>query len=104
MSVRLKKPLILFLGLTLLLTGIFFLFPINLFDGKIIEQRGLQEIVHERPLSLSYFIGLGYDQEDMEYIKDFYLTGKGYAMAFIFTLGFPFLLAYRVYLKQNATQ
>ncbi len=85
----------------LLLLAIFFLFPINLFDGVIIEKRGIQEFVHERPLSLSYFIGIGYDQEDMEFIKDFYLTGKGYVMAFIFTVGIPFLLAYRVYLKQK---
>ena len=102
MKQELRKPLILFFGAALLLAAIFFLFPINLFDGVIIEQRGLQEIVHERPLSLSYFIGIGYDSEDMEFIKDFYLTGKGIAMTFIFILGFPALLAYRFYLKEKS--
>lgn len=102
MNSTMKKPVIIFLGSMLLLLAIFFLFPINLFDGVIIEQRGIQEFVHERPLSLSYFIGVGYDQKDMEFIKDFYLTGKGYAMAFIFTVGIPFLLAYRIYLKQKS--
>ena len=82
-----------------MLLAVFFLLPINLFDGVIIEKHGLQEIVHERPLSLSYFIGIGYDPKDMEYIEDLYLTGKGIAMAFIFILGLPSLLAYRVYLK-----
>lgn len=99
MKPELRKPLIVFFGVTLLLLGIFFLLPINLFDGVIIEQRGLQEIAHERPLSLSYFIGIGYDPDDMEYIKDFYLTGKGLMMAFIFIVGIPGLLAYRFYLK-----
>jgi hypothetical protein len=98
----LKKPVIIFLGSTILLLVIFFLFPINLFDGVIVEQRGIQEFVHERPLSLSYFIGIGYDPEDMEFVKDFYLTGKGYFMAFIFTIGLPLLLAYRIYLKQKS--
>jgi hypothetical protein len=102
MNSMLKKPVIIFLGSTLLLLVIFFLFPINLFDGVIVEQRGIQEFVHERPLSLSYFIGIGYDPEDMEFVKDFYLTGKGYFMAFIFTIGLPLLLAYRIYLKQKS--
>lgn len=103
MKTELKKPLIIFVGLTIVLLAVFFLLPINLFDGVIIEKRGLQEIVHERPLSLSYFIGMGYDPDDMEFVQDFYLTGKGYAMAFIFILGFPLLLAYRIYLKQKSS-
>lgn len=99
MSSKLKKPLIIYFAVTIVLLLIFFLLPINLFDGIIIEQRGLQEIVHERPLSLSYFIGIGYDPEDMEFIKDFYLTAKGWAMVFVFLVGIPFLIAYRAYLR-----
>lgn len=102
MKPELRKPLILFVGVAFILAAVFFLFPINLFDGVIIEKRGLQEIVHERPISLSYFIGMGYDPEDMEFIQDFYLTGKGITMALIFILGIPALLAYRVYLKQKS--
>jgi hypothetical protein len=94
-----QKALVVFIGLSLVLAGTFFLFPINLFDGVIIEKHGLQTIVHERNLSLSYFIGLGYDPEDLEFIEDFYLTLKGKMMAFIFIFGFPALLAYRVLLK-----
>ena len=52
-------------------------------------------------LSLSYFIGLGYDESEMVYVKDFYLTTKGIFMAVIFIIGFPALLAFRLYLKRD---
>ena len=37
----------------------------------------------EVPLSLSYFIGLGYDTKDLEamQVTNFYLTTKGYILA-----------------------
>ncbi len=93
------KVWIIFFGGSLLLSVILFLFPINIFDGEIIVENGIQKIVLERPLSLSYFIGLGYDQDDMVGITDFYLTTKGKVMAFLFIFGFPALLAYRSYLQ-----
>jgi hypothetical protein len=99
MSSSIKKSLIIFAVGSILLACVFFLFPINLFDGVIIEQRGIQTITHERPLSLSYFIGLGYEESDMIGIKDFYLKPKGILMAFLFIFGFPAILAYRSYLK-----
>jgi hypothetical protein len=99
MSSSIKKSLIIFAVGSILLACVFFLFPINLFDGVIIEQRGIQTITHERPLSLSYFIGLGYLESDMIGIKDFYLKPKGMLMAFLFIFGFPSILAYRSYLK-----
>ena len=99
MSSSIKKSLIIFSVGSILLACVFFLFPINLFDGVIIEQRGLQTITHERPLSLSYFIGIGYEESDMVGIKDFYLKPKGIVMAILFIFGFPGILAYRSYLK-----
>jgi hypothetical protein len=80
---------------------IFFLFPINIFDGVIIYKDLQSEFLLETPLSLSYFIGLGYDEVDMVGVKDFYLTTKGIVMAFVFILGFPGLLAYRMILKSK---
>lgn len=62
---------------------------------------GLVETKIEAPLSLSYFFGLGYSEEDMIGIKDFYLKPGGYILAFLFTLGFPSLIALRVYLGNN---
>lgn len=97
-----KKIWVIFATTSLVLAAIFFLFPINLFDGVIIEQRGELELRHQRPLSLSYFIGMGYDESDMEFIKDFYLTTKGVFMAVVFILGLPALLAYRIHLKSKS--
>lgn len=51
------------------------------------------------PISLSYFFGVGYEEEDMEHIQDFYLTKEGYALAFCFLFGIPFLISLRVYYK-----
>lgn len=97
-----KRPIVLFLILSLALALIFFLLPINIFDGAIVVQDEFGEYIDQRPISLSYLIGIGYDNQDLmnKNIKDFYLTTKGIVMAFIFILGFPGLLAYRVYLKK----
>lgn len=98
-----SKPINTFLILFVALILLFFLFPINLFDGEIVVKNGLQTIKQQRPLSLSYFIGLGYDESDMDIIKDFYLLPKGYMMAFLFILGIPSLVAYRVSLGKKDT-
>lgn len=97
-----KRPIVLFLILSLALALIFFLLPINIFDGVIVVQDEFGEYIDQRPISLSYFIGLGYDANELaeKNIKDFYLTIKGFIMAFVFIFGFPCLLAYRVYIKK----
>tara|TARA_R110002072_G_scaffold232309_1_gene389664 strand:+ start:16527 stop:16841 length:315 start_codon:yes stop_codon:yes gene_type:complete len=95
-----KKPWVLFIGLSVLLAALFFLFPINLFDGVIVYKKQRLVSTIETPLSLSYFIGLGYDNVDIEDVETFYLTTKGMVMAFIFILGLPGMLAYRSYLKK----
>jgi hypothetical protein len=78
------------------------IFPINLFQGEIIRMEGLVETKIQAPLSLSYFFGLGYAEEDMISIKDFYLTPGGYILATLFTLGFPALIAFRVHLRNSS--
>lgn len=97
-----SNPKVLFVALVILFLMIFFLFPINLFDGEIVYQRGLVTITEKRPISLSYFIGMGYDKEDMVGIKDFYLLPVGYLMALVFTVGIPALIAYRVHLGKKS--
>lgn len=82
------------------MAAIFFLFPINFFDGAIVLENGIQTMTVERPLSLSYFIGLGYDEQDMDIVRDFYLKPKGWFMAFVFIVGIPALVAYRFYLAR----
>ncbi|MGB0914672.1 MAG: hypothetical protein ACPGVI_01315 [Crocinitomicaceae bacterium] len=94
-------PIAIFIVTVVILGLVFFLFPINLFDGKIVYQEGLKDYTLDAPLSLSYFIGLGYDEADMVNVKSFYLTTKGIVMACIFLLGFPALLAFRVHLRNT---
>lgn len=95
-----RKPLVLFFTLAFILACTFFLFPINVFDGVIVYNDANSDFILETPLSLSYFIGLGFDEAEMVGVKDFYLTTKGIVMAFVFILGFPGLLAYRMHLKK----
>lgn len=96
-----KKPILLFVSTSLLLLLIFLLFPINLFDGVIEYEEPLRSYSVEAPLSLSYFIGIGYEEADMQYVRDFYLTAKGWMLAFIVIVGLPGLLAFRLSLSRN---
>jgi len=94
-----KKPIVIFvLGVVLIATPLF-IFPINLFNGEIVFESGVQKVTQEAPLSLSYFIGLGYEEKDMQGISDFYLLTEGYILAFCLIFGFPALLAYRLKMK-----
>ena len=95
------KPIIVF-GLTsCILLLLFFTLPINLFDGVIVRHEGPQEVKIEAPLSLSYFIGLGYNEADLEGVKTFYLLPNGLLMAGILIVGVPGLFAYRTYLRSK---
>ena len=96
------KPIYIFLLSFLVIAAILFLFPINLFDGEVEYQKKLVYVVEKQPLSLSYFIGLGYDPADMDVVKSFRLLPGGYLLAGIMLLGFPALIAYRVYLKRTS--
>ncbi len=97
----LKKPLLIFIVFSSVLAFLFFFFPINLFDGKIVVENGLQSYTADDNLSLSNFIGIGIEGMSEQGIVDFYLTAKGVILAFIYILGFPGLLAYRIYLKNQ---
>jgi len=73
----------------------------NLFEGEIVYVQNGKKYVLEAPLSLAYFLGLGYDQADMKQVVDFYLTRRGYMLAASLLLGFPTLLAYRSFLAKK---
>ena len=64
-------------------------------------KNGLSETKEAAPLSLSYFIGLGYNSQDMNGIQDFYLLPKGYLLAICIIFGLPAILSYRIYLAQK---
>jgi heme/copper-type cytochrome/quinol oxidase subunit 4 len=97
----LKKPWFIFILSVFCIAIPLCVFPINLFQGEIILQEGLVETKVQAPLSLSYFLGLGYREEDMIGIKDFYLLPSGYALASIFLIGIPGLIAYRFSLRKK---
>lgn len=101
MKIFKQHPILLFLSCFLALAIPLCLFPINLFSGKIVYNNGTLESVVEAPLSLSYFFGLGYEDADMEFVQDFYLTPSGYFTVFLFLIGIPGLIAYRVYLSKT---
>ncbi len=76
--------------------------PLNLFEGEIIYQQGISKIVEPRPLSLHFVLGLEYYNKPLPAeVKDYYLTAKGIALALIFTIGFPGIMAYRAYLQNK---
>lgn len=95
------KPFLIFLILFLIISIPLWTMAINLFPGVIVFSNGLQEFKDDAPLSLSYFIGLGYEKNEMVNIKDFYLKPTGYILAFIFTIGIPALVAIRFGSKKN---
>lgn len=97
----LQKPLPLFLLVALIVCTILFTLPLNLFDGEIVFARNDVEVVRPIKLSLSYFIGLWIDQHDLLDVKTFYLTGTGYLLVGLMTVGFPALITYRIWLTQQ---
>ncbi len=99
----LKNPWVVFCFSILLLSALFFFVPINLFEGEIIFEENGKTWTQRANISLSYFIGIGASKEDLIGVKDFYLVSKGYLLACFMILGFPGILAYRTYLKNNKT-
>lgn len=93
------RSLAIFVICAVILSIILFTLPINIFDGQIDYKEPHREYTINARLSLSYFIGLGYDEADMEFVDAIRLTVKGWWMAIIFIFGFPGLLAYRLYLR-----
>jgi len=95
------SPVWIFFILFIAISAPLFTFPIQLFPGVIEIDRGLQHLSFDAPLSLAYFIGLGMKEHDLEGISNFYLKPTGYILAFIFTVGFPLLIAIRFHFKKH---
>jgi hypothetical protein len=97
------KPIYIFLLSFAIIAAILFLSPvaINLFDGEVEYKKGLVYFLEKRPLSLGYFIGIGYDPKDMDVVKSFRLLPTGYLLAGIMLVGIPGLIAYRIHLNRT---
>jgi hypothetical protein len=96
-----SQPIVLFAVLVVLISLPLLVFPINLFPGEIVLDTGVGQSTITAPLSLAYFLGLGYAQEDMVGVVDFYLLPQGIALAFILTIGVPAVFEYRLHVKKK---
>ena len=93
-----RKPLVVFIAVVLFLAAVFFLIPINLFDGEIVFNVNGVTFTEKAKLSLSYFIGIGASEEQTKDVVDFYLLPMGYFFVFLFLIALPALIAYRVHI------
>lgn len=96
-----KKLSLIFIICFLVSSAIFFLIPINLFDGEIVFNVNGVEFKEKAKLSLSYFIGIGASEEDLKGVKQFYLLPMGYFFAFLMLFCLPALITYRFSLKNK---
>ncbi len=101
MSPRVKKSLLIFVLGTIVVSAILFLINVPMFDGEMVLDRGLGREVLPVQLSLSYFIGIGYNPAENTDVVDFYLKPEGWLLAFLFIIGIPGLVAYRIYLGKR---
>ena len=99
-----KKPIFIFFALSILIAAPLFLLPLNLFDGEIVYQNGLSTVVEPRPLSLHFVSGIEYWGEHLDGVKDYHLTPRGRMLAVGFIIGFPALIAFRIFLKNNQSK
>lgn len=97
----LKNPLAVFVLTFVLFAVPLFFFNISIFDGEIVVMQGTREMALPIKLSLSYFIGVGINAEDLKDIQGFHLVSKGYFLAACLLIGFPSLMAYRSYIANR---
>jgi hypothetical protein len=97
----LKNPLAVFVLTFVLFAVPLFFFNISIFDGEIVVMQGTREMALPIKLSLSYFIGVGINTEDLKDIQGFHLVSKGYFLAACLLIGFPSLMAYRSYIANR---
>lgn len=86
------------------MSALLFLIPLNLFEGEVHFNTGIQKFTEPIRLSLSYFVGIGLKPGDLKDVESFNLTKSGYALAVILIFGFPALIAYRQHLKNTKEQ
>ena len=96
-----KRSILIFFACALGVAAIFFLIPINLFDGEIVFEVNGVEFTSKAKLSLSYFIGIGANEEQTQDVKDFYLLPMGYLMVFLMIVALPAIITYRIHLKNK---
>ncbi|MES2588529.1 MAG: hypothetical protein V4622_06065 [Bacteroidota bacterium] len=96
-----KKYILIYSISVLVIATIFFVFPINLFDGEIHYKYDLVDYNVKQKLSLSYFVGIGANPSEIKGVKDFYLLPLGYVIALLMIFVLPAIITYRISLKKK---
>lgn len=101
MGKYLRKPVIVFFLTMIGLSAVFFLIPINIFDGEYTFKVNGITFSEEAKMSLSYFVGVGVNPEDLKDVVGFRLLPMGYFLVFLMLIAFPILIAYRVHVANQ---
>lgn len=101
MGKYLRKPVIVFFLTMIGLSAVFFLIPINIFDGEYTFKVNGITFSEEAKISLSYFVGVGVNPEDLKDVVGFRLLPMGYFLVFLMLIAFPILIAYRVHVANQ---
>lgn len=96
-----RKPVVVFFLAAFVLSAIFFLIPINVFDGEYTFNVNGVTFTHKAKMSLSYFVGIGASAEETKDVVSFKLVPMGYFMVFLFLGALPGLIAYRVHIANQ---
>ena len=94
-----KKYLLIAGIIGLFFTCLFFVIPINLFEGEIVFEINGLRFTEKAKLSLSYFIGIGASNQDTKDVVDFYLLPFGYLNVFLILFCLPLIISYRFYIN-----
>lgn len=101
MRTYLRNPFIVFFLAVLVVSTLLFTIPINLFDGEVTYSVNGITFTEPMKLSLSYFLGIGLTEGDLQDVQGFRLIGTGYLLVGLITLGFPALIGYRVWIANE---
>ena len=97
----LKSPRVIFVISFVLMVIISLIPQIELYECHFYYTDGVQELDFKKNMSLSYFLGYGYDMEALSLYQTIDFTWKGKLMIFLLLLGFPLLVSYRFALRNK---
>lgn len=104
MSAATKKSLIVFIVSSAIVAIALCVLPVEFFNGEATYTVNDTTITKPQNLSLSYFFGLGLENSTIQYADSFRLTGQGWMLTFIFIIGIPGLIAYRMYITGSSSK
>lgn len=93
-----KKAIIVFLILFVVIGFVTLFFPIKMYDGEVLYFSGM---IEDQKLSLSFLVNKAAFLRDYPDVKDIYLNKIGWAMIVAVNIALPLMIAYRTTLKKN---